>query len=717
MNNISLDLFRTTKNLAIKVILLLSISLLLTLPIFLIPLQAEETASHELPPTGQTYEHYPAMKDVYKDYFSFGIFGKGEIDGLIYNYASYTPGNEMKPENTQREKGNFTFDSADQAMKTYSDRNPEILFYGHTLAWHSQTPTWMWDAPPARFDQPGEFNKEIALENLHTHIENVLGYYGDKIQGIDVVNEAIGNADPNDWKASLAKGEGWYMALGWEWVEQAFLKAAEVVDENGWDVQLIYNDFGLDSPEKARVVYEMVKDINQRYADVRPNGKPLIEVIGMQGHYSLATNVQNVEENIKLFATLPGVKVHVTEMDIALPPGELTELNENNQGMKYAELFQVYRNYAVGPANTTDNPKVIEVVKLAGVRDVETGWKGGEFAMPYDYDGHAKKALLGILYPEQFLAAHDYMEPEDDGEEVAIDGVYVYDTSKGDNWSGANIILGNDATQWPWSTAGEEGEVAFIPEKDATYRLSFNYTSKGTSSIRIRWIHDHSNGGYTSADGALVNDFPYDANEVATHIPAYFNSGMVNMGSYTLTTEFTLDGAESADGLIGNIAIRGGGGGNAFSINWIKIEKIGESGEPGELLVNWPDGIDDETPIEDDENGMEDEDPADQDPAEDENGEDDEEAADEEEPIVDKDGSEDEDLIDEENPTEDDDKKAEEDSKDEDELAEDEISSEDHVLPETGAFMDARTIVYLGITILLTGAVIYISRLRSKNKI
>src|SRR5690625_1020922 len=248
----------------------------------------------------------------------------------------------------------------------------------------------------------------------------------------------------------------------------------------------------------------MVKDINERYADVRPNGKPLIEVIGMQGHYNLFTNVQDVEENIKLFATLPRVKVHVTEMDIALPPGELTPESENNQGMKYAELFQTYRDYAAGVDNNTGNPKVIETVKLAGVRDVETGWNGGVFAMPYDYDGRAKKALLGILYPEKFLATHEYIEPDIDEEQKQIDGVYVYDAGKGDAWTGANIILGNDASQWPWATAGEDGKVAFTPEKDATYRLSFNYTAKGASAIRVRWIKDNSNGGYTNADRKSV---------------------------------------------------------------------------------------------------------------------------------------------------------------------------------------------------------------------
>lgn len=121
------------------------------------------------------------------------------------------------------------------------------------------------------------------------------------------------------------------------------------------------------------------------------------------------------------------------------------------------------------------------------------------------------------------------------------------------------------------------------------YRLRFNYTTKGTTAIRVRWSKDNTNGGYTSADGALVNAHPYAADQVATHIPAYFNSGMVNMGSYTLTTLITLDGSQPADGLIGTIAIRGGGGGNAFSINSITVERVDANTGSGTLLVRWPD--------------------------------------------------------------------------------------------------------------------------------
>jgi len=532
--------------------------------------------------SGLTYENYPALKDVYKDYFTLGVFGAGEMNALIYNYASFAPGNSMKPAYTQPNKGEFVYSGVDADFAKYLEQNPDMLLYGHTLAWHSQSPAWMWDAPPAEFGQPGDFDRDTAKANLEAHIENVLGYFGGRLVGVDVVNEAVGTPNPDDWKASLAKGEGWYMALGWEWVELAFLKAAEIVDANGWDCKLIYNDFSLDNQSKARAVYEMVKDINERYANVRPNGKNLIEVIGMQAHYNFGTEPENVEASVKLFASLPGVTINITEMDIGCPPGELTKENENNQAVKFAELFQIYKKYAAGPANTTDNPKVIDRVSICGVRDATSGWRAGEYALLFNSDGLAKMSLTAVLDPDAFLETHEYIWPELMPYDRLVDGVYVYDMSRGDIWSGANIVLGDNAGEWPWSEAGEDGKVAFVPEKDAEYRLIINYTATGTTGIRVRWLKDETNGAYTNADGIVVNDYVYTSDQTATTIPALFNGDMVNMGSYTLTTEFKMDASEPSDGLIGNIAIRGYQGGNAFSINWMKMETIS-----GDLLFMW----------------------------------------------------------------------------------------------------------------------------------
>lgn len=540
---------------------------------------------------GKTYDAYPALKDVYKDYFTMGDFGSADTNALTYNFSSFTPGNEMKPESTENVKGTFTFESCDNLFNNISKADPNMQFYGHTLGWHSQTPTWMWDAPPAANGQPGTYDKATALANLKNHVDGVLEHFGGRIQGIDVVNEAVQNPTPDDWKASLAPQGCWYSALGSEWVEDTFLEAAKVVDSHpDWNVKLRYNDFGLDDPKKAQTVFAMVKDINARYANARPNGKPLIEVIGMQAHYNSTTNPDNVENAIKLFATLPGVKVNITESDVGAPPiGKLTPDNENNQAVEWAKLFQIYKKYAAGPANTTGNPKVIDRIDICGIRDATGGgWRAGDFALLFDSNGLAKQALLAVIDPDGFLATHKYIDVNHGVAPAHVNGIYTYSQANGDAWTGANIILGTNANQWPWSTAGDDGKVAFTPEKDATYRLSFNYTSNGTSAIRVRWVKDNTNGGYTKADSSAQSNFKYSAAQTSTTIPGYFNSGMVAAGSYTLTTVFKMDGSQGADGLIGNIAIRGGAGGSAYTLNWIKVEKIGTNGEADKLLVNWP---------------------------------------------------------------------------------------------------------------------------------
>ena len=96
--------------------------------------------------------------------------------------------------------------------------------------------------------------------------------------------------------------------------------------------------------------------------------------------------------------------------------------------------------------------------------------------------------------------------------------------------------------------------MAFTAEKDAAHRLTLDYTAKGTTAIRVCWIKDNTNGGYTKADGAVVSNYLYSPDKVATTIPAYFNSGMVNAGTYTLTTEIRLNGSQVADGRSGRRA-------------------------------------------------------------------------------------------------------------------------------------------------------------------
>lgn len=165
-----------------------------------------------------------------------------------------------------------------------------------------------------------------------------------------------------------------------------------------------------------------------------------------------------------------------------------------------------------------------------------------------------------------------------------VPGVHVSSTTTGDGWSGANIILGLDKTQWPFSSSTEDDVVAFTPVKDAIYHLTFNATSTGVSGYRVRWISGNENGGYTGADAAVVSDaaHSYAAGTVATTVPGSFTSGVNKGETLDFAVDFVMSGSEVADGLIGNLAIRGTAGSNDFTINSLKI-----TDDNDHVLVEW----------------------------------------------------------------------------------------------------------------------------------
>src|SRR5699024_3204939 len=135
----------------------------------------------------------------------------------------------------------------------------------------------------------------------------------------------------------------------------AFLKARQVADDLGrYDMVLYYNDYNDHIQSKARTIYHMVKDINERYADEYPDDERLlIGGVGMQAHYTTTVNVENVRESLERFISL-GVEVGVTELDVGASEGTtLTEKENLEQAYFYAQLFNLYREHAENISRVT----------------------------------------------------------------------------------------------------------------------------------------------------------------------------------------------------------------------------------------------------------------------------------------------------------------------------------------------------------------------------
>ena len=104
---------------------------------------------------GSTASFAQGLKDVYKDYFMIGVavnqrnVTNPEQQALIKReFNSMTAENDMKPEPTEPQEGQFNWENADR-IANFARQNG-IKLRGHCLMWHSQIGRWMLADNPRR---------------------------------------------------------------------------------------------------------------------------------------------------------------------------------------------------------------------------------------------------------------------------------------------------------------------------------------------------------------------------------------------------------------------------------------------------------------------------------------------------------------------------------------------------------------------------------------
>ncbi|MEV0902962.1 endo-1,4-beta-xylanase, partial [Actinoplanes sp. NPDC049802] len=115
-----------------------------------------------------------------------------------------TAENEMKPDATQPNRGQFTFNAGDQIYNWATQRGMKVR--GHTLAWHAQQPGWMQSLRGSELRQA-----------MISHINGVMAHYRGRLHSWDVVNEAF-NEDGSRRQSNL-------QGTGNDWIEVAFRTA------------------------------------------------------------------------------------------------------------------------------------------------------------------------------------------------------------------------------------------------------------------------------------------------------------------------------------------------------------------------------------------------------------------------------------------------------------------------------------------------------------
>ena len=106
------------------------------------------------------------LKDAYKDYFMIGVavnqrnVTNAEQSALVkQEFNSMTAENDMKPEPTEPNEGQFNWEAADR-IANFARQNG-IKLRGHCLVWHSQIGAWMYNDNPT---------KEVFFQRMRNHL-------------------------------------------------------------------------------------------------------------------------------------------------------------------------------------------------------------------------------------------------------------------------------------------------------------------------------------------------------------------------------------------------------------------------------------------------------------------------------------------------------------------------------------------------------------------
>ena len=243
------------------------------------------------------------LKDAFKEAFMVGtalapqqFFERDTASVALIRreFNAITPENALKWERVHPEPNRYDFAPVDQFV-AFGEKHG-MFIVGHTLVWHSQTPRWVFTNAQG---QP--LTRDELLARMKDHIDTVVGRYRGRVNGWDVVNEAL-NED------GTLRQSPWLRIIGPDFIEKAFQFAQEADPA----AQLYYNDYNLDYPAKRDGAVRLIRSLKDR--GVRIDG------VGSQAHHKLTTpTVAQIDSSLQMLAAT-GVKVHITELDVDMLP-------------------------------------------------------------------------------------------------------------------------------------------------------------------------------------------------------------------------------------------------------------------------------------------------------------------------------------------------------------------------------------------------------------
>nr|AGS52042.1 endo-1,4-beta-xylanase [uncultured bacterium contig00008] len=187
---------------------------------------------------------------------------------------------------------------------------------------------------------------------------------------------------------------------------------------------LVYNDYGIVAFSKAKVIYNMIKDLNAAWKlDPLYDGRNLIECFGIQGHDSVNPTTASLNQQaVILFTSLidEGLLdcICYSELDIRqlnpVPGGEAHAPNILNQkqadviGYQYALFFKMFEKFK----------KYIDHVIIWS----QFGASYQDSYVLFDDKQMASQAYYAVMDPDKFIKGHSYLDSYFSGEYEKIKG-------------------------------------------------------------------------------------------------------------------------------------------------------------------------------------------------------------------------------------------------------------------------------------------------------
>jgi endo-1,4-beta-xylanase len=348
---------------------------------------------------GLAGQNVPALKDVFQDVFLIGgALNRSLVTGRDPNaaalaekhFSTITAENDLKWQLVHPQPDRYNWEPADSYV-AFGEKN-KMFIVGHCLVWHTQTPRWVFQD-----DAGNPLTRDALLARVKDHIMTVVGRYKGRVQGWDVVNEALddsGTMRNTAWSRIIGEGAP---DKKYDYIENAFRWAHEADPE----AELYYNDYNLEmSKAKCDAAVAIVKHLQSK--GLRIDG------VGIQLHGGLTyPRAEGLEYALSSLAAA-GVKVMITELDLRTQTrgyrgADVSKVNrastndanaaaaetQKKLADKYVEIFSVLLKHK----------KDVSRVTFWGVYD-KTSWIGGS-PLLFDRNYQPKEAFFAVVKAAQ----------------------------------------------------------------------------------------------------------------------------------------------------------------------------------------------------------------------------------------------------------------------------------------------------------------------------